>query len=173
MSKTLIVDSLKCTGCGACELACSMKHVGEFDPSRSRIQVISFDPDFFRLPLICTQCFKPACAEICPTEAIIRDRITGIVRVSGEKCSGCRVCEEACPFGVIVFSEQEQKAVKCELCDGDPQCVAFCATGALRFDEPVTKAAAKRAATAEKLKRLHQVEADNGLDEQVPGSGIH
>ena len=159
MAKKLIVNPLLCTGCGACELACSMRNVGEFNPSSSRIQIISLEPDFFQLPVVCMQCYKPPCAQICPTGAITRDEASGIVRVSKEKCDGCRMCEEACPFGVILFSEQEQKAVKCELCDGDPQCVLFCATKALEFKEPETKTADKRRALAEKLKEVYQIEA--------------
>jgi len=140
-------------------MACSMRNVGEFNPSRSRIQIISLEPDFFRLPVVCVQCYKPSCAEICPTGAITRDEATGIVKVSKDKCDGCRMCEEACPFGVIFFSEQEQKAVKCELCDGDPQCVSFCVTKALEFREPEAKTAGKRRALAEKLKEIYQLEA--------------
>lgn len=157
MAKKLIVNPTKCTGCGACELACSMNNVGEFNPTRSRIQIVSLEPDFFRLPVVCLQCYKPSCAEICPTGAIIRDEITGIVRVSKEKCDGCRMCEEACAFGVIFFSEQEEKAVKCELCDGNPQCVHFCVTKALEFREPEAKTMNKRRALAEKLQEIYQL----------------
>ncbi len=159
MAKKLIVNPLECTGCGACELACSMRNVGEFNPSRSRIQVVSLDPDFFRIPIVCSQCYKPPCAEICPVGAITRDEATGVVRVLKDRCDGCRMCEEACPFGVIFFSEQEQTAVKCELCDGDPQCVPFCVTKALEFREPEAKTAGKRRALAEKLKEVYQLQA--------------
>jgi len=159
MAKKLIVNPLECTGCGACELACSMRNVGEFNPSRSRIQVVSLDPDFFRIPIVCSQCYKPPCAEICPVGAITRDEATGVVRVLKDRCDGCRMCEEACPFGVIFFSEQEQTAVKCELCDGDPQCVPFCVTKALEFREPEAKTASKRRALAEKLKEVYQLQA--------------
>jgi len=140
-------------------LACSMRNVGEFNPSRSRIQVVSLDPDFFRIPIVCSQCYKPPCAEICPVGAITRDEATGVVRVLKDRCDGCRMCEEACPFGVIFFSEQEQTAVKCELCDGDPQCVPFCVTKALEFREPEAKTASKRRALAEKLKEVYQLQA--------------
>jgi len=159
VAKVLVVNPDQCTGCGACELACSMRHAGEFNPSRSRIQVVSFEPDFFRCPVVCLQCYEPPCAAICPTEAITRDEATGIVKVSKEKCDGCRMCEEACPFGVILFSELEQKAVKCELCDGNPQCVVFCPTKAVDFREPEAKTADKRKTLANKLKEVYELQA--------------
>lgn len=159
MANILTVNPSQCTGCGACELACSMRNVGEFNPSRSRIEIVSFEPDFFRLPVVCVQCYKPPCAEICPTGAITRDEAKGIVRVSKAKCNGCRMCEEACPFGVIFYSELEQTAVKCELCDGNPQCVPFCATKALEYREPEAKVVRKRRALAEKLREVYQLEA--------------
>ena len=155
MAKVLTVDATKCTGCGTCEMACSMRNAGEFNPSRSRVQVISFEPDFFRMPIVCLQCYRAPCAEVCPTGAITRDETTGIVRVSAEKCNGCRLCEEACPLGVIVFSELEGKAVKCELCDGEPQCVDFCPTGALAFKEPEDAAYDRRKAVADRLKDVY------------------
>ena len=155
MAKILTVDPTKCTGCGVCEMVCSMRNVGEFNPSCSRIQVVTFEPDFFRIPTVCLQCYQPACAEVCPTGAIARDETTGIVRVSAEKCDGCRLCEAACPLGVIVFSPLEQKAVKCELCDGMPQCVDFCAAGALAFKEPEDAEYGRRRVMAEKLKDVY------------------
>ena len=155
MTKVLIVDPSKCNGCGSCELACSLRNTSEFNPYRSRIQIISFEPDFFRVPIVCLQCYRPPCAEICSAEAITRDEATGIVSVSALKCNGCRLCEEACPLGVIIFSEPEQKAVKCELCNGDPQCVLFCPTGALTFTEAEAAMNGKRRAMAEKLKEVY------------------
>ncbi len=162
MAKILTVDATKCTGCGTCELACSLKNAGEFNPARSRIQVLSLDTDFAQMPIFCMQCYRPPCAEICPVEAITRDKTTGIVRVNGALCTGCRMCEDACPFGVIVFSEAEQKAVKCELCDGDPQCVQFCPTQALQFREAGAAAADKRRAVAEKLQETYKVTSGGG-----------
>ncbi len=152
MTKSLVVDAAKCTGCGSCELACSLANTGEFDLSRSRIQVLSFEPDFERVPIVCRQCYRPACAEICPTDAISRDEATGIVKVSPERCNGCAACEEACPFGAIAFSGKERKAVKCELCGGSPQCVGFCTIEALTFQDREQVNYARRRAAAERLK---------------------
>ena len=158
--KVLTVNLDKCTGCRACELACSMRNVGEFNPSRARIQVISFDRDFSRFPITCLQCDTPPCTQVCPTGAITRDEATGIVRVSKTECIGCKICTMVCPFGNIFFSAAEQTAVKCELCDGDPQCVLFCVTGALEFREPEAAMIDKRRALTEKIKEVyHQLEA--------------
>lgn len=134
-----------------------MVNTGEFNPSRSRIHVVSMESDFARYPIFCVQCYKPPCAEVCPTRAISRDQKTGIVKVSKELCNGCRLCEDACPFGTIIFSEFEEKAVKCELCDGNPQCVLFCLAGALDFRESEGVADEKRRALSEKLKEVYQI----------------
>lgn len=151
MAKILAVDPDKCTGCAACELACSMRNVEEFNPSRSRIRIMSFAPEFHRFPMVCLQCDTPPCAQICPTGAITRDEATGIVRVSKTKCIGCKMCAMACPFGNIFVSAPDKMAIKCELCDGDPQCVLFCSTKALEFKEPEAAMIDKRRALSEKL----------------------
>jgi len=38
-----------------------------------------------------------------------------------------------CPFGAIRYDSDRKQVIKCEFCDGDPQCVRFCPTGALQF----------------------------------------
>jgi Fe-S-cluster-containing hydrogenase component 2 len=38
VAKTLAIHPERGTACRACELACSMKHHGEFNPNRSRMQ---------------------------------------------------------------------------------------------------------------------------------------
>jgi carbon-monoxide dehydrogenase iron sulfur subunit len=105
---------------------------------------------------MCFHCEKPYCAEVCPAGAITVEEASGIVRVSKEKCVGCKICTLACPFGNIVFSTEEKVAVKCELCDGEPECVLFCATGALEFKEADTAMIRKKIALSEKLKEIYE-----------------
>jgi len=35
------------------------------------------------------------------------------------------MCVTACPFGAMSFDSIGKKVIKCDLCDGDPQCVRF------------------------------------------------
>jgi Fe-S-cluster-containing hydrogenase component 2 len=38
-----------------------------------------------------------------------------------------------CPFGVISINPDKKEMIKCDLCEGNPQCVKWCPTGALEF----------------------------------------
>lgn len=153
--KIITVNPDRCTGCRLCELACSMKNTGEFNPARSRIRVIGFE-ELFSFPIACFQCEKSYCGEVCPASAIVSGEATGVVRIIKEKCTGCRICMLACPFGNIAFSSEEKTAVKCELCGGEPECVAFCPTRALEFKEADTAMIYKQRTLSEKLKEIYQ-----------------
>ena len=135
-AKTLIVDPIKCNGCGDCKTACAEKHTGEKDPARSRIQLINHDiEDGFYLPMTCQQCDDPPCLAVCPHEAIYRDDDLNRVMIDRNRCIGCKMCVSACPFGAMGFDEDRGRAYKCDLCGGDPACVASCDRKALTFGE--------------------------------------
>ena len=50
-----------------------------------------------------------------------------------DRCVGCRLCQKACPWGVMTFDEEQGKADKCFLCNGAPKCVEACPAAALRY----------------------------------------
>ena len=153
--KLITVNIEKCTGCRLCELACSLKNSGECNPATANIQVIGFD-ELFGVPMMCLQCEKPYCANVCPTAAIVRDQATGAMVVAKEKCIGCKLCTMACPFGNISFSSTKRVAVKCDLCGGEPECVTFCPTKALEFKEAETAMISKKDTIAERIRRTYE-----------------
>ncbi|MGB4873663.1 MAG: 4Fe-4S binding protein, partial [Candidatus Promineifilaceae bacterium] len=52
--------------------------------------------------------------------------------VEAAKCSGCRICNNLCPFGAIIFHEDLMVSeVKHALCQGCGTCVAACPAGAI------------------------------------------
>ena len=49
-----------------------------------------------------------------------------------EQCSGCRICNDLCPFGAITFLEEEMVSqINHALCQGCGTCVAACPAGAI------------------------------------------
>jgi len=55
------------------------------------------------VPLMCQQCDRPPCTDVCPTSATYLNP-DGIVAQIYPRCIGCRYCTNACPYGVKVFN---------------------------------------------------------------------
>jgi heterodisulfide reductase subunit A len=52
--------------------------------------------------------------------------------VDPDKCSGCRICNDLCPFGAIIYLEDEMVTeINHALCQGCGTCVAACPAGAI------------------------------------------
>jgi len=156
VSKILLIDYEKCTGCRACELACSVMHEGVSNPARSRIKVIKWEWEGRYVPMSCQQCESAPCQAICPVKAISRDESVNRVLVDYDTCIGCRMCVAVCPFGAMGFDTLGKKVIKCDLCDGDPQCVRFCETKAVQYVEASEQSAGKQIGTADKLTSIAQ-----------------
>mmetsp|Transcript_6262 Transcript_6262/g.3509 ORF Transcript_6262/g.3509 Transcript_6262/m.3509 type:complete len:161 (-) Transcript_6262:675-1157(-) len=160
MSKNIyIVDSERCTGCRLCEIICSVKHTGVSNPARSSIHIIKWDNEGFYLPMLCQHCQDAACMAICPKGAISRDDDIGRIMINYDLCMGCKMCISACPFGAMGFDAKEEKVFKCDLCDGNPQCVRFCDMKAIDYVNVAKVQTSKMREAAEhysELMRKHQ-----------------
>lgn len=135
-------DPNRCTGCRACELACSIEN--DLGAERSWRHVVTFNDDQvagvprYHLSLACNHCADPACMYACPALAYSRDP-TGAVLLDPDRCIGCRYCAWACPYGAPTFEEDTGVMGKCTFCSHrlarglKPACATLCPTGALDF----------------------------------------
>ena len=130
-----MVNYGKCTGCRLCETACSIRTGAEANPQKARIRIVKLEgeADVVPIPVKCVQCENPPCQAICPVGAISTNSETGARQVDKEKCIGCSACVYICPFGAIVLDRSAGSTFVCDLCDGDPLCVRFCAFDALQY----------------------------------------
>ena len=141
----VMISSKKCTGCHMCELACSAYHESGYRPSVARLFSEVHPTTGAIKGHTCLQTGCAKCQEACPNDAIVTREIT--VRVKGDfagkeklgdtvkgyvlvvlddVCTNCGECYDVCPTGVIHEHPDKEVAYKCDLCDGEPQCIAFC-----------------------------------------------
>ncbi|MBW1804550.1 MAG: 4Fe-4S dicluster domain-containing protein, partial [Deltaproteobacteria bacterium] len=99
---------------------------GVANPMRSRIKIMKWEAEGLYIPMTCQQCEDAPCMNVCPVKAISRDESMGLVEVDYDVCIGCRSCVTVCPFGAMSYNVKDRRVFKCDLCDGDPQCVRFC-----------------------------------------------
>jgi anaerobic carbon-monoxide dehydrogenase iron sulfur subunit len=146
-SGVIATDAERCLACRECEVACSLYHEGECNPSLSRIRIEfnDFDPGAPRI-LVCKQCDWPACAFACAAlwdePALHIDPDSGARTIDRELCRGCGACLRACPLTpertVIGIKQGGQRSLyfKCDLCHEraeGPVCVQICPGEALTF----------------------------------------
>jgi carbon-monoxide dehydrogenase iron sulfur subunit len=152
MNRMLAVDYEKCTGCRNCEIACSVHQVQASNPAKSAVRIVKWARKWLNVPVVCQQCEEPACANMCPVQAIARDAATDAMIVDSELCVGCQMCIVACPFGAVVLDRDQRQAIKCDLCGGvEPWCVRFCAPGALTYGLPATQSLDKKREAGHRL----------------------
>lgn len=154
--KTFVVDLDICNGCYCCQIACKDEHVANDWTPYAKQQ-----PDYGQfwvkvhesvrgtvpkvkvsyVPRLCMHCTDAECMTVCKPNAIYR-REDGLIVIDPAKCTGCKLCPDACPYDSIYFNDGLNIAQKCTGCahlldDGWdlPRCVDVCPTGALRFAE--------------------------------------
>ncbi len=134
----LFIDPARCIGCRACEEACS-ECPGHGGHAMITIDFLARADTVQTTPTVCMHCDTPACATVCPAEAIRVDDEGIVHTASPERCIGCGNCALACPFGVPKIDEFQQLMRKCDLCydrtavGRKPMCATVCPSGALFY----------------------------------------
>ena len=171
----VIVDPSLCMGCRSCELACAVAHSKAKDLRKalrdderlgSRINVEASRG--MAVPVHCKHCHEPACVLACPTGALHREGPNGPVLVDRTRCIGCKMCVQACPFGVITMGPDGKGVLKCDQCvdrlakGQEPACVSACPTKALVFGDAEEVNRAKRRRAAEQIAEATKAGEETG-----------
>ena len=156
-----LIDTSKCIGCKACQVAClewndMREDVGvnhgvydnPIDLTPASFTVMRFsewiNPETDNLEWLirkdgCMHCEDPGCLKACPAPGAIVQYTNGIVDFVHENCIGCGYCIKGCPFNIPRISKVDHKAYKCTLCSDrvavgqGPACAKACPTHAIVF----------------------------------------
>ena len=146
----ILIDLKRCIGCHTCTFACKIEndvqpgswiHVKtEGGPHMDTPEGIYPNVRMHYLPKTCNHCRRPTCLPVCPTHAIYK-RKDGIVLIDKDKCMGCKLCIEACPYEAPIFNPETSIVEMCTLCSHridnglEPFCVTCCPTRAMEFGD--------------------------------------
>jgi Fe-S-cluster-containing dehydrogenase component len=121
MQIAMVIDLLKCTGCGACALACKAgnntrdRANGQtFNWADFAIETAGRFPNFkyTARPVLCNHCGKAACVEACPVEPkAMHKSKEGLTLHDAERCIGCRACQAACPYSTNEAKDGETSVI--------------------------------------------------------------
>jgi formate dehydrogenase iron-sulfur subunit len=129
VSKACLVDTTKCIGCRACQVACKQWNELLAEKTRFRAaggdyenppalssktytritfhEILDSDEELDQFVFVkrqCMHCGEPACVSACPVAALEKVKVNGDsegpVIYHAHKCLGCRYCMLACPFDV-------------------------------------------------------------------------
>jgi formate dehydrogenase beta subunit len=152
----ILVDTTRCIGCRACEIACGEVHDlyvpdvvndGALEAPRTTstkqwmvVNRYETEKGEVFVKKQCMHCYQAACATACPTMAM-NQKMEGPVTWDGDKCIGCRYCMTSCPFDMPKFEYESwnPKIQKCTMCferlevGQKPACVEACPTDTLMF----------------------------------------
>lgn len=146
----LVMDLDRCIGCQTCRIVCKVENYLDVGTG---IRVVTIGGAYIDtpkgkypnlsmhwLPVPCMHCDKAPCLDACPTEAIYK-REDGIVLIDEEKCNGCQVCVDACPYDSLNYDDNRDVIQKCTFCHHridqglEPFCKVCCPAEAIFFGD--------------------------------------
>ena len=144
------IDQRTCIGCHACTVACKTEHnvpVGKFRTWVKYVEKGQYPSTTREMGVMrCNHCTDAPCVKGCPTQALFI-REDGIVDFDNERCIGCKMCMQACPYDAIYIDDETHTAAKCNFCAHridaglEPACVQVCPTQSIwmgDIDDPTS-----------------------------------
>lgn len=146
-TKLVVTDRARCSGCQRCEMMCTLKNDGRVCQHIARVRVWdnynwgsgigtgggSYGQGSAACEFTvehCKQCADPACMNYCPVHAIYADEDTGARVVDAQRCIGCGMCAQACPWNMPRVDSETGVSTKCVSCG---RCAEQCPNGAIKF----------------------------------------
>ncbi|MDD5505129.1 MAG: 4Fe-4S binding protein [Candidatus Omnitrophica bacterium] len=127
----LFVDLDICSTCKECKVACDYF----YHPQNNGIANLR---EYATFATICRHCEQAPCVNSCYHNALERAS-DGHIKRYKMRCTSCKSCVLACPFGVIFQDFIPYLDSKCDFCVGQkgrlPRCITACPKKAVEFKD--------------------------------------
>ena len=129
--KRLFVDLEICNKCKECKVTCGYY----YHPQNNGVTSLR---EYATFATICRQCEEAPCVNSCYHNAL--ERVSdGHIKRYKMRCTSCKSCSIACPFGVILEDFIPYLDSRCDYCIGKqeevPQCAVNCPEKAIEIKE--------------------------------------